>query len=94
MISNFKTPKAMRIECTDGRRIMENIVGISIDDTWVTYVFIDDERDTYCRSIKAEDVKEVLLLEPEKKRESKEDDIDKIVKEMDRIYNDLFGDLM
>lgn len=95
MISNFKTPKAMRIEFTNGESIMENIVGISMDDTWVTYVYIDDDEDTYCRSIKAKDVKEVLLLEPKKEKKQKEDDdIDMLVKEMDRMYNEMFGDLM
>lgn len=95
MITNFKTPKAMRIEFTNEEAIVENIVGISMDDTWVTYVYIDDDEDTYCRSIKASEVKEVLLLEPGTKKESKEaDDIDMIVKEMDRMYNEMFGDLM
>ena len=95
MISNFRTPKAMRM-ITNEEVISEHIVGISMDDTWVTYVYIDDDDDTICRSIKADKVKEILLLEPNtKKKESKEaDDIDMIVKEMDRMYNEMFGDLM
>lgn len=91
--TNLKKPVTIKITFTDGKKIVvNNIVNLSLGDTWITFEFIDDNENTYCRLIKANEVKEVLLLEL--KREPKEDDLDKIREEWDEMFKDLFGDLM